>query len=294
MIVFLLLLSNLVDVTNGFVVKPMLSPLGSARSAAVSLSMSHKLVLLRHGESTWNKENRFTGWVDCPLSEQGEIEAKSAGMLLKAEGLDFDVAYTSTLKRAIKTLWIALEEMDQMYTPIVNNWRFNERHYGALQGLNKQETVDKHGKEQVLVWRRSYDIPPPSVTKDSVHFPGNDKRYKNVDPDQLPLAESLALTEQRFMTLWETELATQIKSGKTLLIAAHGNTLRALVKHLDGISPDVIASLNIPTGVPLVYELDDDLKPIPQTDAIAPLQGRYLGDQNDIQSRIGAVMAQTK
>jgi len=195
--------------------------------------MSHKLVLLRHGESTWNKENRFTGWVDCPLSEQGEIEAKSAGMLLKAEGLDFDVAYTSTLKRAIKTFWIALEEMDQMYTPIVNNWRFNERHYGALQGLNKQETVYKHGKEQVLVWRRSYDIPPPSVTKDSVHFPGNDKRYKNVDPDQLPLAESLALTEQRFMTLWETELATQIKSGKTLLIAAHGNTLRALVKHLD-------------------------------------------------------------
>jgi len=213
---------------------------------------------------------------------------------LKEEDIDFDMCYTSTLKRAIKTLWLALEEMDQMYLPVKNNWRFNERHYGALQGLNKQETVDKHGKEQVLIWRRSYDIPPPAVTRDSEHFPGNDKRYKDVDPDILPLTESLELTEKRFMPLWEGELSEQIKSGKTLLIAAHGNTLRALVKHLDNISPNVIAELNIPTGVPLIYELDDDLKPIPSKDAIAPLTGRYLGDQDDIKARIGAVMAQTK
>ena len=255
---------------------------------------AHKLVLVRHGESTWNKENRFTGWYDCPLSEQGEAEAKSAGELLRDEGIDFDVCYTSTLKRAIKTLWLALEQMDQMYLPIKNDWRFNERHYGALQGLNKQETVDKHGKEQVLVWRRSYDIPPPPVDKDSPHFPGNDKKYKNVDPNELPLTESLKLTEERFMPLWLNELSHEIKSGKTLLIAAHGNTLRALVKHLDDISPDVIAGLNIPTGVPLIYELDDDLKPIKSPDAIAPLQGRYLGDIENIKARIGAVMAQTK
>merc|ERR1719469_821097 len=273
--------------------------LSSVRSAFSTISNKSSilrskstLVLVRHGESQWNLENKFTGWVDVPLSAKGHEEVIDAGNLLKDEAIKFDVAYTSVLKRAIRTLDHVLEESDQMWVPVHKAWELNERHYGSLQGLNKQETVDKHGKEQVLVWRRSYDIPPPSVTKDSVHFPGNDKRYKNVDPDQLPLAESLALTEQRFMTLWETELATQIKSGKTLLIAAHGNTLRALVKHLDGISPDVIASLNIPTGVPLVYELDDDLKPIPQTDAIAPLQGRYLGDQNDIQSRIGAVMAQ--
>jgi len=276
---------------NGFVVNP--SVRSATRGGGIALN-AHKLVLLRHGESTWNKENRFTGWVDCPLSEQGEREAKSAGVLLKEEDIDFDMCYTSTLKRAIKTLWLALEEMDQMYLPVKNNWRFNERHYGALQGLNKQETVDKHGKEQVLIWRRSYDIPPPAVTKDSEHFPGNDKRYKDVDPDILPLTESLELTEKRFMPLWEGELSEQIKSGKTLLIAAHGNTLRALVKHLDNISPNVIAELNIPTGVPLIYELDDDLKPIPSKDAIAPLTGRYLGDQDDIKARIGAVMAQTK
>jgi len=278
---------------NGFVVRPTARSASTANGGGFALN-AHKLVLLRHGESTWNRENRFTGWVDCPLSEKGEKEAKSAGVFLKAEGIEFDMCYTSTLKRAIKTLWIALEEMDEMYLPIINDWRFNERHYGALQGLNKQETVDKHGKEQVLVWRRSYDVPPPAVTRDDKNFPGNDKRYKDVDPDILPLSESLALTEQRFMPLWENELSAQIKSGKTLLIAAHGNTLRALVKHLDNISSDVISELNIPTGVPLVYELDDDLKPIPSKDAIAPLQGRYLGDQDDIRSRIGAVMAQTK
>lgn len=255
---------------------------------------SHTLVLLRHGESTWNSENKFTGWVDCPLSEKGEQEAISGGKLMKEEGLKFDIAYTSTLKRAIKTLWLSLEQLDLMYIPIVNSWRLNERHYGALQGLNKQETVDKHGKEQVLVWRRSYDIPPPAVESSSEHYPGNNPIYANVDVNDLPFTESLKLTEERFMVLWDSVLKDEILSGKTVLIAAHGNTLRALVKHLDNISSDEITDLNIPTGVPLVYELDDDLKPIPQKDAIAPLSGRYLGNQADIQARIGAVMAQTK
>lgn len=254
----------------------------------------YTLVLVRHGESTWNNENRFTGWVDCPLSEKGEEEAKAAGKLLNDEGYDFDVAYTSTLKRAIKTLWNVLEQMDLMYIPIINNWRFNERHYGALQGLNKQETVDKHGKDQVLIWRRSYDIPPPPIDMDSEYYPGNDKRYKDVDPDDLPLTESLALTEARFMPLWEGELSEMIKSGNKILIAAHGNTLRALVKHLDNISSDEIAGLNIPTGIPLVYELDENLRPIPHKDAIPPLQGRYLGNREEIMNRIGAVLAQTK
>lgn len=303
----LLCLGNLIHTSVGFVVnKPIIGTSSSnhdvvgrfglkEKNNRIALSMSHKLVLLRHGESTWNKENRFTGWVDCPLSSQGQEEAKAAGVLLKEEGIDFDVAYTSSLKRAIKTLWLALEEMDQMYIPVINNWRFNERHYGALQGLNKQETVDKHGKEQVLVWRRSYDIPPPPCDKHSEYYPANDKRYKHVDTNELPLCESLASVEERFMPLWENELSAQIKAGKTLLIAAHGNTLRALVKHLDDIPSDVIANLNIPTGVPLIYELDHEtLKPIVQKDAIPPLQGRYLGDQNDILSRIGAVMAQTK
>jgi 2,3-bisphosphoglycerate-dependent phosphoglycerate mutase len=210
--------------------------------------MKYTLVLLRHGESTWNKENRFTGWVDCPLSEEGLEEAHKGGMLLKNEGFTFDKCYTSTLKRAIKTLWIVLEEMNLMYIPIVNNWRYNERHYGALQGLNKQETVDKHGKEQVLVWRRSYDIPPPDIDEDSEYFPGNDPMYANVPKEDLPRSESLKLTEERFMSEWENVLVPEIKSGKKILIAAHGNTLRALVKHLDNISPDDITGLNIPTG----------------------------------------------
>ena len=256
--------------------------------------MKYTLVLVRHGESTWNKENRFTGWVDCPLSEEGEDEAHRGGALLRDEGFTFDKAYTSTLKRAIKTLWIVLEELDLMYIPIVNNWRLNERHYGALQGLNKQETVDKHGKEQVLVWRRSYDIPPPDIDESSEYYPGNDPMYANVPKSDLPKAESLKLTEERFMPEWDSVLVPEIKSGKKILIAAHGNTLRALVKHLDNISSDEIPGLNIPTGVPLVYELDENMKPIPHPDAIAPLTGRYLGDQEEIKSRIGAVMAQTK
>jgi len=257
--------------------------------------MSHTLVLVRHGESTWNNENRFTGWYDCPLSEKGLGEAASGGKLLKEEGFTFDIAYTSTLKRAIKTLWLVLEELDLMYIPIVNTWRLNERHYRGLQGLNKQETVDKHGKDQVLVWRRSYDIPPPEAETTSEHYPGNDPKYANVDPKDLPLTESLKLTEDRFMIYWNDILVPEIKSGKKVLIAAHGNTLRALVKHLDDISSESITGLNIPTGVPLIYELDEDtLKPIVQENAIAPLSGRYLGDQADIQARIGAVMAQTK
>ncbi|GAX13336.1 2,3-bisphosphoglycerate-dependent phosphoglycerate mutase [Fistulifera solaris] len=265
------------------------------KSPSTALSMAHTLVLVRHGESTWNQENRFTGWVDCPLNEKGIQEATSGGKILREEGFTFDKAYTSTLKRAIKTLWLILEELDLMYIPIVNLWKLNERHYGALQGLNKQETVDKHGKDQVLVWRRSYDIPPPPVDESSEYFPGNDPMYKNVPKSELPKAESLKLTEERFMSDWENVILPEIKSGKKILIAAHGNTLRALVKHLDDISSDDITELNIPTGVPLVYELDEvTLKPIPHPDAIAPLKGRYLGDQEDIRRRIGAVLAQTK
>jgi 2,3-bisphosphoglycerate-dependent phosphoglycerate mutase len=256
--------------------------------------MKYTLVLVRHGESTWNNENRFTGWVDCPLSEKGEAEARAGGKLLKAEGFTFDKCYTSTLKRAIKTLWLILEELDLMYLPIVNNWRLNERHYGALQGLNKQETVDKHGKDQVLIWRRSYDIPPPDIDESSMYYPGNDPMYANVPKSELPKAESLKLTEERFMKDWENVFVPAIKSGERLLIAAHGNTLRALVKHLDNISADAIVDLNIPTGVPLVYELDENLIPIPHRDAISPLSGRYLGNQMEVRQRIGAVLAQTK
>merc|ERR1719384_969194 len=252
------------------------------------------LVLVRHGESEWNLINKFTGWVDVPLSEKGEKEAMDGGKLVKETNIKFSCAHTSRLKRAIKTLWHVLEESDQMWIPVSKAWELNERHYGGLQGLDKQETVDKHGKEQVLIWRRSYDIPPPPIDVDSAYFPGNDKRYKDVDPNILPKTESLALTEERFMPLWEGELSEMIKSGKNILIAAHGNTLRALVKHLDNISSDEIAGLNIPTGVPLVYELDENLRPIPHKDAIPPLQGRYLGNREEIMNRIGAVMAQTK
>jgi 2,3-bisphosphoglycerate-dependent phosphoglycerate mutase len=301
------------------------SPVTSSSSA---LNMKYTLVLVRHGESVWNDENRFTGWYDSQLSDKGVSEAYAGGKLLADEGFEFDVAYTSTLKRAIKTLWIILEEMDLMHLPIVslcvlecclsmfgcifcvdarrlshtfnhpsiqiNSWRLNERHYGALQGLNKQQTVDKHGKEQVMIWRRSYDIPPPPCDKSSEHYPGNDKRYDSVPHEDLPLSESLKNTEERFMVEWHAKLAPEIQKGTRILIAAHGNSLRALCKHLDKISEDDITGLNIPTGVPLVYELDEDLQPIPHKDAIPPLKGRYLGNQEEIQQRIGAVMAQTK
>jgi 2,3-bisphosphoglycerate-dependent phosphoglycerate mutase len=231
---------------------------------------------------------------DCPLSEQGLDEANEAGELLKENGYTFDVAYTSTLTRAIKTLWIILEKMNLMYIPVFKRWRLNERHYGDLQGLNKQETVDKYGIDQVMVWRRSYADPPPQLDEESEHYPGNDPRYADVDKAQLPLSESLKLTGDRFMVDWNDILVPEIRSGKKVLIASHGNTLRALVKHLDGISEKEITGLNIPTGVPLVYELDYNLEPIPHPDAIAPLQGHYLGNQEEIREKIGDVAAQTK
>jgi len=229
----------------------------------------NKLVLLRHGESVWNQENRFTGWTDVDLSEKGLEEAHQAGRLLKAEGYEFDAAYTSVLKRAIRTLWIALSEMDLMWIPVRNSWRLNERHYGALQGLNKAETAAKYGEEQVHVWRRSYHIPPPALEFKDPRYPGFDPRYKDLTPEQLPLCESLEETVKRFLPYWHETIAPQVKAGKKLLVAAHGNSLRALVKYLDKISDDEIAELNIPTGIPLVYEFDGEMN---------PLRHYYLGD----------------
>jgi len=241
------------------------------------------LVLLRHGQSAWNLENRFTGWTDVDLTEQGVAEAKRAAALLKEGGYDFDIAYTSLLKRAIRTLWIALDEMDRMWLPVERDWRLNERHYGALQGLNKAETAAKHGEEQVLVWRRSYAEPPPPLEEDDDRFPGRDRRYASLSPGELPLTESLKLTVDRFLPYWDGTIAPAIRSGKRVLIAAHGNSLRALVKHLDGVSEEDIVGLNIPTGVPLVYELDDDLKPI---------RNFYLGDPEEVKKAAEAVARQ--
>ncbi|KAL9648038.1 hypothetical protein ABK040_012092 [Willaertia magna] len=245
--------------------------------------MVYKLVLIRHGESEWNKENRFTGWYDCGLSETGLKEANEAGDILLKEGYEFDVAYTSYLKRAIKTLWIILEKMDMMYLDVIKHWRLNERHYGSLQGLNKSETTEKHGEEQVKIWRRSYDIPPPALDESDDRYPGKERKYRNLKSDELPKTESLALTVERVIPYWNDEIAPMIKSGKKVLIAAHGNSLRALVKYLDNISNEEIVELNIPTGVPLVYELDDDLK---------PLKHYYLGDQELIQQKISSVASQ--
>jgi 2,3-bisphosphoglycerate-dependent phosphoglycerate mutase len=261
--------------------------------AAVQAADKHTLVLVRHGESTWNLENVFTGWYDCPLSQKGNIEAADGGKLIAEEGIQATVAYTSLLKRAIRTLWHVLEQTDRMWIPVKKCWELNERHYGALQGLDKQETVDKYGKDQVLVWRRSYDVPPPPVDKSSPHHPANDPRYEGMDwPEEF--TESLATTLERVVPFYEKEIVPHFKNGDTVLIAAHGNSLRALVKHLDNIDEATIAELNIPTGTPLVYELDDDFKPIPQPGAIAPLQGRYLGDQEAIKARIEGVKNQTK
>jgi 2,3-bisphosphoglycerate-dependent phosphoglycerate mutase len=244
-----------------------------------------KLVLLRHGESLWNRENRFTGWYDIDLSEKGQVESGTAGELLKKEGFVFDVAYTSVLKRAIRTLWNVLDVMDLLWIPVLKSWRLNERHYGALQGLNKAETAQQHGEEQVLVWRRSYDTPPPPLEKTDERYPGNDPRYASLDPAEIPVTECLKDTVGRFMPLWEQEIAPQIKAGRRVIIAAHGNSLRALVKYLDNISDEDIVGLNIPTGVPLVYELDDDLK---------PLRSYYLGDKEELQKAIDAVANQGK
>ena len=232
----------------------------------------YKLVLVRHGESDWNKQNRFTGWTDVDLSEKGKEEAKEGGVVLKAEGLTFDVAYTSVLKRAIRTLWIVLDEMDLMWIPVHRSWRLNERHYGALQGLNKAETAAKFGEAQVKIWRRSYDIPPPELTPDDERFPGRDPRYASLSKEELPLTECLKDTVARFLPLWHETIAPEIKAGKKVLIAAHGNSLRALIKYLDNVSEEAIVELNVPTGMPLVYELDENLKPI---------RSYYLGDPGE-------------
>jgi len=229
----------------------------------------HRLVLLRHGESTWNKENRFTGWTDVDLSEQGRIEAADAGRLLRDGGFVFDIAYTSVLKRAIRTLWIALDALDRMWLPVEKSWRLNERHYGALQGLNKAETAAKHGEAQTKIWRRSFDVPPPPLTPGDERDPSRDPRYAGLSRNELPLTESLKTTVDRFLPCWHQTIAPAIRSDQRVLIAAHGNSLRALVKHLDGISDSEIVELNIPTGIPLVYELDDELKSI---------RHYYLGD----------------
>jgi 2,3-bisphosphoglycerate-dependent phosphoglycerate mutase len=220
-----------------------------------------RLVLIRHGESVWNKENRFTGWVDVGLSEKGVREAAEGGRALKKGGYVFDLAYTSLLKRAIKTLEIVLEEMDLLWIPVVKNWRLNERHYGALQGLNKAETAAKFGEDQVKIWRRSYDVPPPALKPDDPQVPSKDPRYADLTPDEVPLTECLKDTVQRFLPYWHETIAPQLQAGKRILVAAHGNSLRALVKYLDGISDQDIVELNIPTGIPLVYELDDQLRP---------------------------------
>jgi 2,3-bisphosphoglycerate-dependent phosphoglycerate mutase len=244
-----------------------------------------KLVLIRHGESTWNKENRFTGWTDVDLSEKGVEEATAGGRALRDEGYVFDVAYTSVLKRAIKTLWIALEQMDQMWIPVHNTWRLNERHYGALQGLNKAETAAKHGMEQTNIWRRSYDVPPPALTPDDPRHPSRDPRYAGLSPADLPLTECLKDTVARFLPFWHETIAPAVKSGQRVLIAAHGNSLRALVKYLDNIPDADIVGLNIPTGIPLVYELTDELKPI---------RSYYLGDPEAVKKAAEAVAAQLK
>jgi len=254
----------------------------------------YKLVLVRHGESQWNDLNLFTGWYDCPLSAKGETEAINAGKLMKESGLQFDQAYTSFLQRAIKTLWHGLEQTGCMHIPIHNTWRLNERHYGALQGMDKQQTVAKYGKDQVTIWRRSYDIPPPESDGDSPMLPKNDPKYKDYPETHKIGSESLKTTLDRVLPFWHSDISQSIKSGKKVIVAAHGNSLRALVKHLDNISDKEIATLNIPTGVPLVYELDENLKPIPHPDAIAPLQARYIGNQEDIRKRIQGVANQTK
>jgi len=244
-----------------------------------------KLVLLRHGESTWNKENKFTGWTDVDLSDKGEVEAGAAGDVLKSEGYTFEVAYTSVLKRAIKTLSIVLEKLNLAQIPIHRSWRLNERHYGALQGLGKSETAEKYGEEQVQIWRRSFNICPPELEKSDERYPGNDSQYKDLTEVELPTTESLELTIKRFLSYWTDTIAPDIKDGKKVLIAAHGNSLRALVMHLDNISEEEIVQLNIPTGIPLVYELDDNLKPI---------KHYYLGDQEAIKKAADAVANQGK
>ncbi len=245
----------------------------------------YKLVLIRHGESTWNKENRFTGWTDVDLSEKGLGEAKEGGQLLKKEGYVFDIAFTSVLKRAIRTLWIVLDQMDLMWIPVLRDWRLNERHYGSLQGLNKSETAAKYGEDQVKIWRRSYDVPPPPLEESDPRNPAKDPRYQAFRKSDLPLTECLKDTVARVLPFWHDVVSPMIRNGKKVLIAAHGNSLRALVKYLDNISEEEILGMNIPTGIPLVYELDKDLK---------PLKHYYLGDPEKIKAAMDAVANQGK
>jgi 2,3-bisphosphoglycerate-dependent phosphoglycerate mutase len=245
----------------------------------------HKLVLIRHGESTWNLENRFTGWTDVDLTPTGEAQARAAGRLLKAEGYEFDIAYTSVLKRAIRTLWLTLDEMDRHWLPVVKSWRLNERHYGALQGLNKADMAKQYGDAQVLVWRRSYDTPPPALAPTDPRCERGDLRYAKVEADQVPLTECLKDTVARVLPFWNESMAPAIRAGKRLVVAAHGNSIRALVKYLDGISDEDIVGLNIPNGIPLVYELDADLR---------PLRHYYLGDAQAAAQAAAAVAAQGK
>lgn len=244
-----------------------------------------KLVLIRHGESEWNRENRFTGWHDVDLSPQGREEAKAAGQLLKQEGFDFDQCFVSVLKRAVRTLWIVLDELDRMWLPVTNSWRLNERHYGALQGLNKAETAAKYGEAQVKVWRRAYDTPPPALERSDARFPGHDRRYARLRPEELPVTECLKDTVERFLPFWQETLAPAVRTGSRVLVAAHGNSIRAMVKYVDNVSDQDIVELNIPTGVPLVYELDAGLKPI---------RHYYLGDPEAIASKMAGVAAQGK
>jgi 2,3-bisphosphoglycerate-dependent phosphoglycerate mutase len=244
-----------------------------------------KVILLRHGESVWNMENRFTGWTDVDLTEKGVEEAKKAGELLRDASLAFDLAHTSVLKRAIRTLWLALEQLDLMWIPVLHSWRLNERHYGALQGLNKAETAAKFGEQQVLAWRRSYDVPPPALTPDDARYAGDDARYRGLAPDQVPLTECLKDTVARVLPYWNQAIAPDIRAGKRIVIVAHGNSLRALVKYLDKVSDQDIVGLNIPTGVPLVYELDDVLQPI---------RHYYLGDPAEVEKAMQAVASQGK
>jgi 2,3-bisphosphoglycerate-dependent phosphoglycerate mutase len=249
------------------------------------METKYKLVLVRHGQSTWNLENRFTGWTDVDLTEQGMNEARTGGKLLKEGGYEFDIAFTSVLKRAIKTLWLVQEEMGLEWIPVIRAWQLNERHYGNLQGLNKAEMAEKFGEAQVKIWRRSYDVPPPSLELDDPRHPRFDRRYADLKPEELPGTESLKLTLDRVLPYWHSTIAPMIKSGKRVLIAAHGNSLRAMVKYLDNISDDVITELNIPTGIPLVYELTEDLKPV---------KSYYLGDPEAVAKAAAAVANQGK
>jgi 2,3-bisphosphoglycerate-dependent phosphoglycerate mutase len=244
-----------------------------------------KLTLLRHGESLWNRENRFSGWTDVDLSDQGMVEAREAGKTLRSEGYSFDIAFTSVLKRAVRTLWIVLDELDLMWIPVERSWRLNERHYGALQGLNKAETAKRLGEEQVHLWRRSYDIRPPALEKTDQRYPGHDPRYRGLDDRDLPLTECLKDTVERFLPYWHGSIAPAVKAGKKVLVTAHGNSLRALVKYLDNVSDENIVGLNIPTGIPLVYELDEELRPV---------KHYYLGDQEAVARAAKAVADQGK